>query len=230
VELLVPGDSTLSQDTDSRELLLPGGSTLAEDQQLGGGGAAWARLSYRGFLRNPYLFHRAKDEDAPPPPAQPDTLAPHLVRIPFRAYFRNRYLWNPSVEGGAQLDDSGAGPLVVPNWDLYRLTRASRLYYYNPARDLPPVPEPPTWQPFLVRVPFRGYGPNRYRFNTAQDLSAPVVASTFAPFLVRVPLRRYGPNPYLRHRAADESVAAPTFVIAWAEDVNLLIEDDGITR
>jgi hypothetical protein len=237
-EYVIAGVGIVADDGDGSQVPVAGDGIVAEAAVVAADEISSkfaARLYYKGLGRNPYLFHRAQDTSAPPPP---DTVAFHLTRLPFRGYKRNRYLHNPSVEGTAQLDDSGAGPLVVPNWDVYRLTRASRLYYYNPARDVPPVPEPPTWQPFLVRLPLKGYKPNRYRFNTAQDFSVPPE-----------PPPHHGPPPrpkdrlearykfamgartrYNFHRSADESVVIVGFRAWWAEDVNLILEDDEITR
>jgi hypothetical protein len=275
-EYVIAGVGIVADDGDGSQVPVAGDGIVAEAAVVAADEISSkfaARLYYKGLGRNPYLFHRAKDETFVPP-AEPETLAPHLVRVPFRGYKRNRYLHNPSVEGGEQLDDSGAGPLVVPNWDVYRLTRASRLYYYNPARDVPVVVEPETGQPFLVRLPFKAYKPNRYRFNTAQDFSIPPEGEHRRDFLIRLPFKRYAHNRYRFHVSPHDSVVIPPepppghghpprpkdrlearykfamgartrynfhhatdggvvvagFKAWWAEDVNLIVEDDGITR
>ena len=110
----------------------------------------------------------------------------------------------------------GAAPslLVVLDLGQWRLARASRFYYRSLAPDegVPQAPEPDTWLPFLVRVPFRSYGRNRYLLNTAQDFDAPappVEESTVASFTVRLPLRGFGRNPYLWNAAQDLSFVEP---------------------
>jgi hypothetical protein len=218
----------------------------------------------------------------PPYELQADTVeesthATFLVRVPFRAYGRNPYVRHGAQDESAppppEQGDAASGILVVPSWGAYRLTRASRLYYYRPALDTPVVAEPPTWSPFLVRLPLKGYKPNRYRFNTAQDVSAPGEPEVRRDFLVRLPFKRYTPTRYRFHvsphdsvvvpeppthpphptrpkdrlearykyamgartrynfhHATDQGVVIPIFAPWWAEDVNLIFEDDGITR
>jgi len=110
----------------------------------------------------------------------------------------------------------GPGPgaasslFIVRDLSLWSLARASRLYYRGLAPDegVPQAPESDTWQPFLVRVPFRSYGRNPYLHNTTQDFDAPLLAEaeTLTPYLVRVPFRRFGLNPYVWATARDVEV------------------------
>lgn len=201
MELLVPGYGIVSQDTDKRELLLPGGVVLAEDQEpiLGGGGRSLFGLRYRAYNRNRYLFHKATDEgNGPPPPAD--------------------------------VPDGGSTFAVAPVWDGFRLARA-RGFYYQGRSDVVPILEPPTKPPHPPHGrPFRrdgnygfndgaGFRRNRYIWNSSVEGQVLVAAvGTHAPFFVRVPFRRLARSRYLTHYAQDASVAAPTFVIAWAEE------------
>ena len=200
---------------DDSAPVIPEADTLA--QRL-------VRIPLRPLGRNPYLRHYAQDDSFVPPP-EASTFAQHAVRRPFRPFGRNPYVRNPSIEGPTQLNDASSGHLVVPNWDGFRGARVSR-YLYRPAfaADTSAPVVASTWEPFLVRVPFKRFGRNPYLRHGAQDTSAVEVASTWAPFLVRVPFKRFGRNPYTRHSAHDESFVGPTFNPAWAKNANVLVK------
>jgi hypothetical protein len=273
-EPVIAGVGILADDGGGEVVVVAGEGLLGEgDADIAQVSARFqGRYYYRSLGRSPYLFHRAKDESSAAAP-EPETVALHLVRLPFKGYRPNRYIWSNAVEGVTQLDDGGSSLFVAPTLDGFRLARAQRFYYWSPAIDGPAAPEPDTWQPFLVRVPFKPYRPNRYRWNTEQGLSVPPEGEHRRDFLIRLPFKRYAHNRYRFHVSPHDSVVIPEppthpphptrpkdrlearykyatgartrynfhhatdagvvvagFKAWWAEDVNLIVEDDGITR
>lgn len=98
------------------------------------------RLPFRGLGRNPYLWRTAQDDSVVV--VQDAPFGPLLVRIPVRRLGRNPYLLNPSRDiESAAVGDGGSNLVVVPNWDGYRLARASRFLYWTPVQgeDAPPI-------------------------------------------------------------------------------------------
>lgn len=112
-----------------------------------------------------------------PAAAEPETVASHLVRVPFKPFARSRYLTHSAQDENApapppDVPDGGSSLHVVPVWDGFRLARASRLYYQSHT-DVGAPPEPDTLAPHLVRVPFKPFRPNRYILTTRRDDTAP---------------------------------------------------------
>jgi hypothetical protein len=165
------------------------------------------RLPFKGFGRNPYLFHH--DYDSAPVIPEADTLAPFLVRIPFRGLGRSPYLWHRDYDSAPVVPEEST---FAPFWarlPFKGLGRSPYLFHrdYDSA---PAAPQESAFTSFLVRIPFKGLGRNPHLFRTAQDLDAPAgfVDPTFDPFLVRIPLRGLGRNPYLYHTARDLDAVA----------------------
>jgi hypothetical protein len=93
------------------------------------------RLPFKVYGRNPYLFRTAQDLDAPAGFVDP-TFEPFLVRIPLRGLGRNPYLYHTArdLDAVADIGDGGSTLWVVPNWDGYRLARATRFLYWTPVQ------------------------------------------------------------------------------------------------
>ena len=126
-------------------------------------------------------------------------------------------------------EDTGSTIRVVPNWDIFRLARASRFYYRGTAQDLDLVADVQdvggSFRVVQSLESWRGARSSQFYYRTPpQDLDAPVLlVETFAPFLVRLPfrgLRTAGLMTYLRTTpwdgdappvTPDEGVYIPTY-------------------
>jgi hypothetical protein len=137
-----------------------------------------SRFNYRGF---------AQDEDAPAP-AEADTLAPFLVRVPFRALGYNRYLQHQDFDSAPVAPEADTLAQFLVRVPFRGLGHNS--YLFRTAQDLSFV-EPFDLPSFLAKPQYKRLGRNPYLWNTAQDFSfvAPVEESTLAQFLVRLNIR-----------------------------------------
>lgn len=101
--------------------------------------------------------------------------------------------------------EGGLSILVVPTLDGFRLARAARFnLWQNSAQDFDApveVAEPDTYQPFLVRIPFKTLGRDPYLqhqdwFDTVEPLDLPHVVRL-------LPYKPLGRNPYVWNTAQD---------------------------
>jgi hypothetical protein len=121
--------------------------------------------------------------------------------------------WTPVLPDDFESEHSGGvADLVVAAYLPFGGTPAALSLYYRGGLfggdGAAPPPEEGTYQPFLVRVPFRRFGRNVYLQNTAQDFDAPPPAEE-STYPAPPRLRRFvglGRNPYLQHQAWDTTV------------------------
>lgn len=168
------------------------------------------RIPFKGFGRTQFRFFSTFDESVTA--FVDETVQNFLAKPQFKEY-RRRPQFGLSIEGPVQIDDSGNSIRVVQSLDEWRLARASGLYYRGPARDVPEAvtPEESTYQSFITRIPFKGFGRSNYRFIQPQDETFTLPESDTTPiWLARPKFELFGKSQFRFQQPQDFDLPVDT--------------------